>query len=84
MIQRALHEPNFELLHRAAHTVKGSMRYFGAQHAFQTALQLEQRGAQKSLAGAEEIWTRLQHEIQFVVPALVDCVQGRLQLPVPV
>lgn len=83
-IQRALHEPNFELLHRAAHTVKGSMRYFGAQQAFQTALQLEQRGAQKSLAGAEEIWTRLQHEIQFVVPALVDCVQGRLQLPVPV
>jgi PAS domain S-box-containing protein len=77
-IRRALDESNFELLHRAAHTVKGSMRYFGATTAFDTALELEQCGSQKSLSGAEEIWTRLQREVQFVVPLLVDYVQGRL------
>ncbi|WP_254510630.1 PAS domain-containing hybrid sensor histidine kinase/response regulator [Anatilimnocola floriformis] len=80
-IRRALDACDFELLHRAAHTVKGSMRYFGAHQAFQTALDLELRGSQKSDAGAEEIWTRLQHEVQCVVPPLVEYVQGRLQLP---
>ena len=80
-IRRALDGSDFDLLHRAAHTVKGSMRYFGAQQAFQTALELEHRGTQKSNAGAEELWTRLQHEVQCVVPLLVEYVQGRLQLP---
>lgn len=79
-IRRALDSSNFELLHRAAHTVKGSMRYFGATAAFDTALELEQRGNEKSLAGAEEIWTRLQREVHLVVPLLVEYVQGRVQV----
>jgi two-component system sensor histidine kinase/response regulator len=80
-IRRGLDTGDFELLHRATHTVKGSMRYFGSTAAFNTALELEQRGAAKSLAGAEEIWTRLQREIQLVVPQLVDYVQGRIHVP---
>lgn len=82
-IRRGLEEPDFELLHRAAHTVKGSMRYFGAHQAFQSALQLEGLGTQKSTVGGDELWSRLQHEVHFVVPLLVDYVQGRLELPTP-
>ncbi len=80
-IRRALDESNFELLHRAAHTVKGSMRYFGADLAFETALELENLGTQKMLSGAEENWTRLQREVQPVVQLLIEFVQGRFRLP---
>jgi CheY-like chemotaxis protein len=79
-VRRALDETNFELLHRAAHTIKGSMRYFGADKAFDAAFELEQMGTDKTTPGAEEAWARLQREVQQVVPLLIDFVQGRVKL----
>jgi len=80
-IRRALDESNFDLLHRSAHTIKGSLRYFGADAPFATALELENLGSKHSLAGAEEKWTRLQHQVEQVIPLLVAYVQGKLRLP---
>jgi HPt (histidine-containing phosphotransfer) domain-containing protein len=38
---------DWELLHRAAHTIKGSMRYFGAHAVFDRAFGLEQLAAER-------------------------------------
>lgn len=80
-MRRAIDEANFDMLHRAAHTIKGSMRYFGADQPFATALELETLGGNESLAGAEEKWARLQRQVQTLVPLLVDYVQGKIKLP---
>ena len=76
-IRRAIDTQDFELLNRAAHTIKGSMRYFGAQGVFDRAFGMEQLGASKSLDGAEEVFGLLQQELQRLVPHLVNYVQGR-------
>ncbi|MDX1946446.1 MAG: response regulator [Pirellulaceae bacterium] len=76
-IQRAIDTRDFELLNRSAHTIKGSMRYFGAQGVFDRAFGLEQLGATKSLDGAEEIFGLLKQELSRLTPHLVDFVQGR-------
>jgi hypothetical protein len=59
------------------------MRYFGADQPFATALELENLGAKESLQGAEEKWTKLQRQVQAVIPLLVDYVQGKIKLPRP-
>jgi chemotaxis protein histidine kinase CheA len=64
-------------LHRSAHTIKGSMRYFGALPAFDRAFGLEQLAANRSLEGAEEIFGLLKQELAKVVPHLINYVQGR-------
>jgi two-component system sensor histidine kinase/response regulator len=80
-MRKALDESNYDLLHRAAHTIKGSLRYFGADQPFATALELENLGAKESLQGAEEKWAKLQRQVQAVIPLLVDYVQGKIKLP---
>jgi PAS domain S-box-containing protein len=76
-IRRAIDTQDWELLHRAAHTIKGSMRYFGAAAALDRAFGLEQLAASRSLEGAEEIFGLLQQELAKLVPHLIDYVQGR-------
>jgi two-component system sensor histidine kinase/response regulator len=76
-IRRAIDTADWELLHRAAHTIKGSMRYFGARAVFDRAFGLEQLAAAKSLVGAEEIFALLKQELAKLVPHLINYVQGR-------
>jgi len=76
-IRRAIDTQDWELLHRAAHTIKGSMRYFGAAAVFDRAFGLEQLAASRSLEGAEEIFGLLKQELAKLVPHLIDYVQGR-------
>jgi PAS domain S-box-containing protein len=76
-IRQAMDSEDFELLNRAAHTIKGSMRYFGAQGVFDRAFGLEQLGASKSLEGAEELYGLLKQELARLLPHLTDYVQGR-------
>lgn len=76
-IRRAIDAADWELLHRAAHTIKGSMRYFGARAVFDRAFGLEQLAASQSLEGAEEIFGLLQQELAKLLPYLIDYVQGR-------
>lgn len=76
-IREAIDSSNFELLGRAAHTIKGSMRYFKAQAVFDRALGLEQLGQEKSLDGSEEIFLLLRQELAKLHSILIDYVQGR-------
>ncbi len=76
-IRKAIDTADFELLNRAAHTIKGSMRYFSAQAVFDRAFALEQLGAQKTLEGAEEVFGLLKQELAKLVPHLINYVQGR-------
>lgn len=76
-IRQAIDSSDFELLGRAAHTIKGSMRYFSAQAVLDRAYALEQLGQERTLDGAEEIFLLLRQELAKLHPILLDCVQGR-------
>jgi PAS domain S-box-containing protein len=76
-IQRAMDTRDWELLHRAAHTIKGSMRYFGAHAVFDRAFGLEQLAAAQQLDGGEEIFSLLNQELAKLLPHLINYVQGR-------
>jgi two-component system, sensor histidine kinase and response regulator len=76
-LRRAIDTADWELLHRAAHTIKGSMRYFGAHAVFDRAFGLEQLAAHQSLDGAEEILGLLKQELAKLVPHLINYVHGR-------
>jgi two-component system sensor histidine kinase/response regulator len=76
-IRRAIDNQDFELLSRAAHTIKGSMRYFAAEHVFERAFALEQLGVQRDLTGAEEQYGFLKQELATLVPHLINYVEGR-------
>jgi len=76
-IRRAIDASDWELLHRAAHTIKGSMRYFEARAVFDRAFGLEQLAAARNLEGAEEIFALLKQELAKLVPHLINYVQGR-------
>src|SRR5436190_2256637 len=76
-IRRAIDTADWELLHRAAHTIKGSMRYFGADAVFDRAFGLEQLAASRSLEGAEEIFGLLKQELAKLVPHLINYVAGK-------
>ncbi len=76
-IKQAIATENYELLNRAAHTIKGSTRYFGAQHLFDRALALEELGASKTLEGAEEKHAALQRQYAALLPHLHEYLRGR-------
>jgi two-component system, sensor histidine kinase and response regulator len=62
-IHRALVESDAPSLRRAAHTIKGAVRYFGAEAAFQLALKLETLGQKEDLTGVIEIVGELEAEL---------------------
>jgi two-component system, sensor histidine kinase and response regulator len=76
-VRTAIDTKNYELLNRAAHTIKGSMRYFGAQALFDRAQALEKLGAEQSLDGAEEKYAALQQQFAALLPHLHDYLRGR-------
>jgi two-component system, sensor histidine kinase and response regulator len=76
-LRRAIDTADWELLHRAAHTIKGSMRYFSAHAVFDRAFGLEQLAARQTLDGAEEILSLLKQELAKLVPHLINYVHGR-------
>jgi HPt (histidine-containing phosphotransfer) domain-containing protein len=76
-IRRGIQEQDFELLNRAAHTVKGSMRYFSAPRVYERALILEQMGASQTLEGADLEVRLLEQELEKLLPHLVDYVHGK-------
>ena len=76
-LRRAIDTEDWELLHRAAHTIKGSMRYFGASAVFDRAFGLEQLAARQTVEGTEELLTLLKQELAKLVPHLINYVHGR-------
>ncbi len=62
-ILRAIETRDFKLLRRAAHTLKGSVTYFGAEPLVQVALDLENHGRNESWDGCAELLPTLESEL---------------------
>jgi HPt (histidine-containing phosphotransfer) domain-containing protein len=60
---------------RLAHTVKGALGQFEAHQAAAAAQQLETMGRTGDLAGAGEVFTRLEKEIDFLLPTFTALVR---------
>ena len=76
-IRKAIDMADCELLSRAAHTIKGSARYFGASGVYERAFALEQLGSQKTLDEAETNFGLLKQELAKLTAHLLNYVQGR-------
>jgi PAS domain S-box-containing protein len=72
VIRQALAAGDAAALHRAAHTLKGSIRYFGAQLAFDCAFRLEQMGQHGRLDEAPAMLQCLEREAALIVAGLTE------------
>jgi len=79
-IRGAIEQSDGRTLQRAAHTLKGSTRYFGAAQAAEIALQLERMGARGQLAHARDSLVDVEREMARLTPLLVDYLRGRVIL----
>ncbi|MFL5241270.1 MAG: Hpt domain-containing protein [Gemmataceae bacterium] len=57
-------------LHRAAHTLKGSLGYFSARHAVEAAWQLETLAATGNLKDGLAVLTRIEKALTWLQPEL--------------
>ena len=71
----ALERTDFQLLHRAAHTIKSSMRLFGATRPLELAFTLEQLGRTEQVDGAAQLRDNLHAELEKLHPVLLDYVR---------
>jgi PAS domain S-box-containing protein len=71
-IRDAITADNPSQLQRAAHTLKGSIQFFGVARPAEAALALETLGRHNTLEGAEEAWSELVKEIDQFMPLLTD------------
>ena len=69
-IRSALELRDARLLRRSAHTLKGSVSYFGAERLVETALALELLGRSESFDGAPALLAALELELARVLDAL--------------
>jgi HPt (histidine-containing phosphotransfer) domain-containing protein len=69
-IRRSIETRDSRLLQRAAHTMKGSVTYFGAEPLAQAAADLENLGRNESFQGARQMLVILEQELTRVVAAL--------------
>jgi PAS domain S-box-containing protein len=75
-IRDAIENEDSSKLQRAAHTLKGSIRIFGAERPAAAAKRLEIMGRDKNLADAEQAWQVLVEEIERLKPLLNDLVKS--------
>ena len=69
-IRQAVESRDFKLLRRSAHTLKGSVNYFGAEALIQAALAIELLGRAESLDGITENLAALDAELVRFLEAL--------------
>ena len=69
-IQQSLRSNQFRDLQRTAHTLKGSMRYFGAKVAFDRAYELECQARDGQMQTADETLRSLRFELDQIQPRL--------------
>ena len=65
-VRASLEARNPSALASAAHKIKGSVGIFGAGAAVEAALELEEAGKRRDLAGAREMYRRLEAEVMQV------------------
>jgi signal transduction histidine kinase/CheY-like chemotaxis protein len=66
-------------LERSAHKLKGSISYFGARKALNTALDLEIRGRESDFTGVRNVCARLATEVDALQGALAELGEEKLQ-----
>jgi two-component system, sensor histidine kinase and response regulator len=64
-------------LRLAAHTLKGSLRYFGQTPAYEDSLRLEKMGQDHDLRGAAEVYQILELAMKRIFQCLQDYLQKR-------
>lgn len=69
-IQEALAKQDAQGLERASHSLKGSVANFGAEPAYQAALELEKIGRSKDLGHAASAFLNLQRSLESLQPEL--------------
>ncbi|NUQ63117.1 MAG: response regulator [Pirellulales bacterium] len=69
-VRRAVRGGDAARLRIAAHTLKGAIRYFGAQEAFDRAFAMERLGRDDQLETAEQLLPELDAAIERLLPAL--------------
>ena len=74
LIRQAIERRDAMALRLAAHTPKGSLRYFGPTPALDLALELEQLGQHDDLGPAEDVFARLEAAISRLSDALAEYV----------
>ena len=62
-------------LERAAHKLKASVGSFGAQRAYQAALQLEELGGAGDVTGSQQAYPELEEAVRRLQGALADLVR---------
>ncbi|MCA9155400.1 MAG: response regulator, partial [Planctomycetales bacterium] len=71
-IEVALEQNDAEQLRIAAHTLKGSVRYFGAEAAMSVAFDLELAGKEGRFSGVDGKLAQLQDELNRLLPPLMS------------
>jgi len=69
-LQVAFSEQDGKTFQRAAHTLKGSLRYFGASEAFNVAYELECVGREARFKDAPELLAKVEAELKHIEPDL--------------
>jgi|YNPMSStandDraft_1061717.scaffolds.fasta_scaffold10405_2 PAS domain S-box-containing protein len=75
-IRQAIASGDAKALQIAAHTIKGSLRYFGARQAFDLAYKLEELGRAGKLGDAQEVFSLFQQRMDEVLPRLTEFLAG--------
>lgn len=76
-VRRAIDDRDSAGLGTAAHTLKGSLRYFRVDAAFDAAFRLERMGRDGQFEGAEQALDALETEIQRILPVLEDYLRSQ-------
>ena len=69
-LRESLHAEDFVTFQRAAHTLKGSFRYFGATVGFDLAYELECFGSRRELQNAPGVLQQVEDELAKIEPEL--------------
>ncbi len=75
-IQQAIEQGDATALRLAAHTLKGSIRYFEADKPFEYAYQLEMMGKNRKLESADTVLAALRDEMTRLITALSEYMRG--------
>jgi signal transduction histidine kinase/CheY-like chemotaxis protein len=76
-IEKAIGQADAVALRVAAHTIKGSARYFGAKPTFEQAFDLEKMAGGGKLDRAEEMAAALHVELERLIPVLENFLGGK-------
>ena len=72
--ETAIRNSDHVAMRRAAHTLKGNARYFGAREVFDLAFELEVLGEKQQFDRAQEIRAKLSEAMARLTPVLLDYV----------